>query len=365
MHVFNVRRPAMLAVAAGALVGLALLPAATAQAVSGPVGAGAATTHQSVNTTAQWQKAMAQVSEPGTGCYQASYPATQWHAVKCVTAPKILLVPAVSRGSAVKTGPETVGDGTDYSAVVSGLISKAFGTFTGVSSSISEKGSVNGSGSQVSNSFSLQLNSQFITGSPACAKSSNPSACQAWQQFVYTYNGNGTGDLFMQYWLIDYSATCPSGWYSYSSDCYTNSSASQVSEVTAKQLATVDLSGSAASGGNDAVSLSVGSGQATTVTGKDSKIGLASFWNTTEWGVYGDGGGSAADFGSSNTLEAQTALTSTSSSAPSCVKEGFTGETNNLSLAATPALGTESSPTMGSKQTDGTTGTASCAVAAG
>jgi hypothetical protein len=364
MHVFNVRRPALVAVAAGALVGLALLPATAAQAASNPA-ATTTTTHQSAAATAQWQAAIARTPEQGSGCYQASYPATQWHAVACVAAPNIALVPTAAHRSAAKTGPVTVGDGTDYSAVVSGLITKATGTFTGVSSGISEKGAVDGSGSQVSNSFSLQLNSQFFTGSPACTKSSNPSGCQAWQQFVYTYNGGGTGDLFMQYWLIDYNATCPSGWYTYSTDCYTNSSASQVSEVTAAQLATVHLSGSAASGGNDAVSLSIGSGTATTVTGKDTKIGLASYWNTTEWGVYGDGGGSAADFGSSNTLEAQTALTSSSSSAPSCVKEGFTGETNNLTLAATPALGTQSSPTMGSKQTDGTAGTASCAVAAG
>jgi len=57
-----------------------------------------------------------------------------------------------------------------------------------------------------------------------------------------------------------------------------------------------------------------------------------------------------------------TALTSTSSAAPSCVKEGFTGETNNLNLAATPALGSASSPTMGSTQTNGSTSAASCAV---
>jgi hypothetical protein len=283
-----------------------------------------------------------------------------------VAAPNIPLAPATPGASAARhTGPVTVGDGTDYSAVVSGLISKATGTFTNVSSNISEKGAVNGTGSQVANSFSLQLNSQFFSGSPACARSSVPADCQAWQQFVYTYNGGGTGDVFMQYWLIDYNATCPSGWFTYSVDCYTNSSATQVSSVNAAQLASVKLTASAASGGNDAVSLSVGSGQAVTVTGKDTKVGLAAAWNTTEWGVYGDGGGSAANFASGNTLEAQTALTSTASGAPSCVQEGFTGETNNLTLAATPALGTASSPTMASKQTNGVTGSGSCAVAAG
>ena len=79
--------------------------------------------------------------------------------------------------------------------------------------------------------------------------------------------------------------------------------------------------------------------------------------------MFGDGGGSEAFFGKSNTLEAVTKLTATSSSAPTCISDGFTAETNNLKLAATPTLGSESSPTMGSKQTDGTAGTASCAVA--
>ena len=79
--------------------------------------------------------------------------------------------------------------------------------------------------------------------------------------------------------------------------------------------------------------------------------------------MFGDGGGSEAIFGSNTTLEAQTALTATSKSAPACVKEGFTAETNNLKLAHTPALGSEPSPTLASKQTNGTSGTASCAVA--
>jgi hypothetical protein len=356
VYAFILRKLTLAVVAAGALLGAALLPAAPAQAATaGPAAAAA---------TAQWQTSLARTPEQAAGCYQASYPSLSWHAVACVAAPKIPFAPALSHAAA-HTGPATVGDGTDYSAVVSGLISKSTGTFTNVSSGITEKGAVDGSGSQVSNSFSLQLNSQFFTGSPACAGSSAPSGCQAWQQFVYTFNGGSTGEVFMQYWLINYNASCPSGWYTYSEDCYTNSSATEVSAVTAKQLATVELTASAVSGGNDAVSLSIGSGTAVTVTGKDTKVDLATYWNTAEWGVFGDGGGSAANFGSGSTLEAQTALTDTASGAPSCVEEGFTGETNNLKLTSTPALGTESSPTMGTEQTNGTSGTASCAVAAG
>jgi len=268
VQALNLRKLALAVIAAGALVVPALLPAASAQAATSPAAVSAA--------KAQWQASIARVPEQGAGCYQASYPSLSWHAVACVAAPKVPLVPALSsHGKAAHQGPATVGDGTDYSAVVSGLISKAVGTFANVSSNITEKGAVDGTGSQVSNSFSLQLNSQFFSGSPACSKASVPADCQAWQQFVYTYNGGNTGDLFMQYWLIDYNATCPSGWYTYSTDCYTNSSAVTVNEVTAAQLGTTKLTASAASGGNDSVALSVGSGSASTVSGKDSKVGLA------------------------------------------------------------------------------------------
>ena len=340
---------------------LGVLAAIAIAAMTITSGSALAATQPTAKTKAQWRTAITRVRQPGSGCYNASFPALQWRAVKCVAAPKVPLVP-ISR-SARRGAPETVGDGTDYSAQVSGLISRATGTFQDVSSGITEKGQPDGSGSQTANAFSLQLNSQFFAGSPACSKSGDPSACQAWQQFVYTYESRSTGLVFMQYWLINYDATCPSGWTAFSSDCFTNSNASTVSTVTAAELATVNLTGSAASGGQDAVSLSLGSGRATSVTNSDSELDLAAFWNTAEWGVYGDGGGSEANFGSSTTLQAQTALTATSNSAPTCVEEGFTGETNNLKLASTPALGSESSPTMATRQTNGTSGTASCATA--
>jgi hypothetical protein len=304
------------------------------------------------------------------GCFNSSNPSLPWSAVECVTALPRPLAPATGGGPATGHGGSTVGNGLDYSAdEASGLISRATGTFIDVSSDISEKGQIDDTGAKIANALTLQLNSEFFTGSPACSGSSDPSDCEAWQQFVYAYHGctSGSADvncIFMQYWLIDYDATCPSGWYSYSTDCYTNSAAAKVDTVTAKDLGKVSFYGSATKGGDDGVSLRIGSGTTTLVTGPDSEVDLASSWYTTEWGVFGDAGGGEAYFGASNTLEAQTVLTTTSSKAPKCVKEGFTGETNNLKLAATPALGSESSPTMASKQTDGTTGTASCAVKA-
>jgi hypothetical protein len=327
-------------------------------------GSASAAAQPAIHTKAAWQAAIGHVQQPGNGCYSASYPALSWHDVKCVTAPKTPLVPGPLAKPAKHAGPSTVGNGQDFSAQVPGLISQATGTFQNVSSGITEEGDVGGSGSEVANSFSLQLNTQFFAGSHACSGSSDPADCEAWQQFVYTYEDSSISYLFMQYWLINYNATCPSGWYTYSDDCYTNSNAAEVSTLTASQLGSLQLTATAAAGGNDGVSLSVGSGQATTVTAADSMVDLASYWNTTEWGVFGDGGGSEAYFGSNTSLEAQTALTASSgSSAPSCVSEGFTGETNNLSLTATPALGSESSPTMASEQVNGSTGSAGCAVA--
>jgi hypothetical protein len=261
-----------------------VLAAVAIAAASMTAASASASTQPVVRTKAQWQAAISHVQQPGAGCYNASYPALTWHAVRCVAAPKIRFAPTT-----------IIGDGNDYSAVVTGKISKAVGTFTHVSSGITEKGQVGGTGSKVANVFSLQLNTEFISGSPACSGASNPSDCQAWQQFIYAYQG--TGSVFMQYWLIDYNTTCPSGWIQYSTDCYTNSNSVNVKKLTAAQLATTQLAATAKTGGTDGVSLTVGSAKATLVTGPDTMIDLAKFWNTTEWGLFGDGGGSEAYFG--------------------------------------------------------------------
>jgi hypothetical protein len=310
-----------------------------------------------------WEKAIAHVRVPGRGCYHASYPALAWHAVKCVTAPTVPFNPAPAVKSARKAGPEGVGYGNDYSARVPGLISEATGTFQNVSPGITEKGVVGLGFAVAQNSFSLQLDTQYFKDVPGCSNSGG-AACTAWQQFVYFYQGKTTSDIFMQYWLLFYpSDVCPKGWSRSYDSCYRNSSAAKVSTLTASELASLQFSGSAASGGDDAVSLSAGSGQATAVTASDSVLDLAAHWNTTEWGVFGDGGGDEAVFGADTSLAAQTAFTASSgSSAPKCVAENFTSETNNLKLTATPALGSESSPTMASEQTNGTSGTKSCAV---
>jgi Bacterial Ig-like domain (group 3) len=377
----------------GRVLSRLVVPIVVGFAIGGPVAAAAGATPV---TSGQWQHSIGHVPAPGRGCYHASYPALKWIATPCTVAPHIPIAPVSGAGSpllwasalAPVSGspsrrasplapvtnstpprePETVGNGTSFSAVVSGTIYQATGSFNDVSPGITETGQFDDQGPQVANEFTLQLNSQFFSSSPACSGSSDPANCLGWQQFIYEAPSNF---VFMQYWLIDYDATCPAGWFtvnvSPNVDCYTNSPASTYSgnPLTAADLASVNLVGSANANGNDQVSLSVGSGTATMVSNSDDMVDLANFWNTTEFDVFGDGGGGQANFGSNSTLEAQTTLVASSQQAPSCVQEGFTAETNNLTRTGTPALGTEQSPTIAFAQTNGATTTPSCATAAG
>lgn len=293
--------------------------------------------------SAAWQAAVSRLATPGTGCFSSSFPRLRWERVACAVAPRVPFVPARAA---------LVGNGHDYSAKVSGLISLATGTFTAVSPNLVER---DGS----ANTFSLQLNTQFFSGSPACATAAVPSQCQGWQQFIYSSSARA---IFMQYWLLNYGNSCPTAaWIPYQGSCYTNSSATPI-QATAKSVlaafANLSLSGQAANNGDDSVSLSL-NGIAAAASAPDSMVGLASNWDMTEWGVVGDGGGSKAVFATNTTLTATTSITSSKPASLKCVKGGFTGETNNLSLAATPALAPGLSE-IASHQTNTAPGTASC-----
>jgi hypothetical protein len=340
------------------LAGAAVAAGAFVSTGSSVVGAAGAT-----GSGRNWQKAIAAVPLPRKGCFSATYPALTWRSTPCKTAPNVPMEPAVGNTSSATPFAPRVGNGNDYSAVVSAPITEATGSFADVSPGITETGRFNGRGPRLVNAFTLQLNTQYISGSPACSGSADPSNCLAWQQFVYDTYSNS---VFIQYWLIDYAATCPTSWYTYGNSCFTNSPASTFpgGALTASELASVQLSGVVQNGGNDSVELSNGT-QVTSVDNPDSVIDLAPNWTTTEFGVYGDGGGSEAKFSAKSTIEAVTTLTSSSLAAPHCVNEGFTGETNNLKLTATPAIGTATAPTIASEQTNGKLTSASCASAPG
>ncbi len=300
--------------------------AQTASRPSSPL----ATPAQSMSREA-WRASMSRAPTPQKGCFTATYPNTTWQEVPCTTAPAVPYPPA--------RGPQsdTVGNGNDFTAEVSGSISTAIGSFDSVEGVTSETGTEYSdgcsiSGTNVANTFSLQLNANFFTGS-ACDDAANPSECRGWQQFVFSNAfSEGAGVAFMQYWLINYGPTCPSGWIPYEDeDCYENSAAVSVPAQVIADLAQLSLTGNANSDGLDTVTLSTSS-DVYSASGEDSVVNLALGWQEAEFNIFGDGCGSEANFNDGSALVVRTSVDNGTTNAPFCEDQGFTGETNNLNL---------------------------------
>jgi len=268
-----------------------------------------------------WRESIVQTDVPSDGCFYASYPSTQWLRVPCTEAPN---VPFIPRGGAIVS---TVGNGTDYVAQVSGLMSGSVGSFPTVTDVISEKDSGE------ANVYSLQLNSNFMT-TAACG---GITGCLSWEQFVYS---SGEQAAFMQYWLINYGEQCPVGsWMSYEGSCYKNSAAISVPNEPITMLAGLKLSGKAVAAGKDTLTFTAGT-EAYGTTGKDSVVDLASDWSESEFNVIGDGGGSKAVFNKGSVITVRITVSDGSTAAPTCVSDaGTTGETNNLNLKTCTAFG--------------------------
>jgi hypothetical protein len=317
--------------------------------------AGATASGQPGKTT-EWQQAITKLRLPGKGCFAATYPTVGWKKTPCKPAPKHPYPPVHGHR------PQIVGNGTDYSAEVTGHLTGVTGTFDSVSPGITETGQQNGAGPQVANTYSLQINAKPFTTS-LCSASPNPG-CRGWQQFVYSTTFN---EVFIQYWLLTYNTTCPGGWNTFmfpmSTDiyCYKNSTANTLTGGVppAASLGGVTFTGNAAPSGNDSVVMTTATGHAT-ATAADSVLHLANGWTGVEFTVVGDCCGAQANFSGGTTLKVRTTVHNGTMNAPTCVLEGFTGETNNLNLASTPAIGTGPSPAIVSDQTS-TPDTPSCA----
>lgn len=270
-----------------------------------------------------WREAIVQTEVPSEGCFYSSYPSRTWNKVACAVAPNIPYMPRRGRS------PQTAGNGNDYAAqVTSGRIKKTIGSFPKVTAVTSESGALG------ANDYSLQLNSNFMQNTPACNGAAVPSNCLAWQQFVYA---SGYTAAFMQYWLIGWNTTCPAGWNTFGSDCYTNSAATFVPQEAITSLKTLKLSGQARAKGKDTMVLTAGT-QAYSTTGKDSVVDLATAWVESEFNIIGDGEGSAATFNAGSSVTVKVAVANGTTTAPVCAPDaGTTGETNNLNLGSCTA----------------------------
>src|SRR5260370_23702765 len=146
-----------------------------------------------------WRKSMVRSQRPKKGCFVATYPQKTWKEVQCVTPRPVPL--GHKRGAR----PFIVGNGTDFSAQVTGNTTAAEGTFENVSLGISE------SGGGIANKYSLQLNTNTFS-TVTCAGAANPGTCQGWEQFIYS--SVTLGEILIQYWLLGYNNPCPAGWNS-------------------------------------------------------------------------------------------------------------------------------------------------------
>jgi hypothetical protein len=309
-QVIQLSQIARIAVAAGVL---------SAASLCGALAGGSGDDAQARNQET-WREAIVHTEVPAEGCFQATYPSLTWTKTECTVAPNIPFAPRKGRGIT-----QTVGDGDDFAAeITSGLISKTVGTFPKATGVKSETG-IDGA-----NSYSLQLNSNFMN-TAACDGATVPADCLDWEQFIYSSDYE---EVFMQYWLINYNNPCPSGWFSYSNDCYTNSNAVSAPQEVITDIKTFKLSGAAKKGGKDTVSFTAEK-HAYSVTGLDSVVDVATAWTESEFNIFGDGSGSEADFNTGASLTVKVAVTNGTKNAPLCAADsGTTGETNNLKLGS-------------------------------
>lgn len=307
-----------------------------------------------------WRSTMHQIAPPEEGCFHASYPNTAWEPVACAPSPAYRSALPKARNR-----EQTVGNGYDYLAQApSGhLIGTALGSFptvTGVKSEKSVGVAAFGDGGILgTNEYTLQVNTNFYSGSAAC----KGSGCFAWQQYVMSTNTpvsltssqlTNETEVFIEYWLINYgtdngSNICPSGFIDAGADeegpgddCVQNTPATKIAngQLPITDLASLKLSGSATPAGTDSATVTF-DGEAYTATVKDSYTDIASGWTQAEFNVLGNAGGSRADFNSGSSVTVKVALTDGTTSVPTCVSpskyEGTTGETNNLNLGSCTA----------------------------
>jgi hypothetical protein len=255
---------------------------------------------------------------PKEGCFEASYPSTDWQEVPCATPPSYPL----GRTGVGGTSPNTVGGGgtNDFVAqVASGLISTAEGSFLTVTPGIIETGIDPYTGDAAHNAFTLQLNTNTFTV-PTMSSCSFKSQ-NAWQQFVFdNYSVSGStptpAQAYMQYWLLGYGTPCPTGWHTHLGDCFRNSRESvEIPIQTVADLAQLSLSGAAVSGGFDTVTFTTPDDKLYGM-GADSVFCLSQAWQAAEFNVFGDDNSTGANFSSGTTIVVKVSLDNGTTDAP-------------------------------------------------
>ena len=301
----------------------------------------------------EWRRSLTKIARPRSqGCFTATYPEQRWREVTC-TAPTGKAYPP-KRFGGMTNATIVGGTGPDFTAVVTGNISQAEGSFDAVTIAGTAPAS-----------YSLQLNTDFFSTS-VC--SGLGASCRGWEQFVYDSVGNAS----IQYWLITIGppgTACPApvhagtcapntvytdGWCPFTIGtlgyCAINGPvATSPPAVPVTSLGTVNLAGMASGVGgaaNDQLVMTVG-GTAYQVFGNNRFPDLGSQWQRAEFNVFGNCCSSQANFGSGTSLTARTAVSSGTRDGPGCALQTWTGESTNLTLVnSAPAAAPGSMPAL-------------------
>ena len=316
-----------------------------------------------------WGDQMLRKPAPKKGCFDAAYPSTEWKEVPCVKAPNI---PAIPRHG---PRPAVVGNNNDISAQApSGHITQAIGHFENVTNVTSEQGPIANAGPSIANTYTLQINTDFFTGSTACAGSPN-AGCQGWEQWIYWNtpgaSGSAPGSASMQYWLVSYNANCPAGqgWNQVpvlGTSCFKNSTnAVSVPFQPITNMANWRLTGTATSTGD---SISIFDGTMAHTTNGDNAVAASTAWTMAEFNIFGYGGdnagkGGTASFNAGASADTRTEIIYGGTTAPNCVAQGFTAEMNNLSFGPTAPAATAPGPAVIFAESIAGGATSNCAAA--
>jgi hypothetical protein len=325
-------------------------------AADAPGAANEKVTPEEAKKRKDWAFSMHKKPQPKKGCFTAGYPDTEWKEVPCVAAPNLLFLPRHGLRAF------TVGGGNDILAgAPSGTITQAIGHFESPTNVTSESGMINNTGLPVNNAYSLQLNTNFMTSTAACAGAANPATCQGWEQWVF-YNNGSSGTVFVQYWLIGYNAACAAGWSTVAGGyCVRNSAAVGVPNQPITNIANWTLSGTATAGGD---SYSMGTGTNVYSGAGLNAVAASTNWTNAEFNIFGPAGGSQANFNNGASVNTRTEIIYGGNAAPNCLSGGTTAETNNLSFGPIAPAATAPGPAVIFQESTAGGAASNCAAAA-
>ncbi|MDR2991808.1 MAG: hypothetical protein LBU72_07800 [Burkholderiaceae bacterium] len=325
-----------------------------------------------------WQGIVKKTLPPGAGCFNASYPSTQWQAVDCANPfAQTQSVPESSRAQAqaisqlsntgTKAGQrlsllanaQAISQLTNTGMVGNGYaisepsISYAEGSFLNVSGVTSIKDDSAGD-----NMYSLQLNTNWFRVPYGTASCDNSNGCTGWVQFVLQ---NYPTDALISIWYwLDGVSQCPNNLKWNGGECvYTQ--VQTIPQPLGNINDQVTLSGQTANG-IDTVILMMG-GQAYSLA--TSSILTAQFsqsWSQAQFNILGFGDGSAVSFnnGSSFVVNISGSDGGGYSHLSNCYNYGDTGEQNTLNHNSPCCAYGGSKPSIAFMEGTSTTNWASC-----